>query len=293
MKAKDLVRVAYRVGTGEDVMAPPEDKERETRVAFDPKTAMIVVLVLSLLCGLMIAWTMSRPVQVHALPVKTKTETVGESTVASGSEGESFTDRGESGSGAPAGDATPASGESAEEMNTGSDAGPQEDASGEVVVEEMTVTVYVSGHVADPGLVELPVESRVAAAIELVGGMTEEADPNALNLARKLVDGEHIVVPAPGDEIPEEPAADTGAETPTEGTEGHGDSSSTSSGSLVNINTADLAELISLPGIGPAIGQRILDWRELNGEFTSIDELMEVSGIGPATFANIEALVTI
>ncbi|WP_182354037.1 helix-hairpin-helix domain-containing protein [Flaviflexus huanghaiensis] len=237
MKAKDLVRTAYRVGTGEDIMSPPEQGRRTARLAFDNRSAALTILVLALVAGLLVGWTLSRPVEVHALPAA-PTDTV----------------------------TLPA-----EE--------PQAPVPSPLPTEPSTVTVYVSGMVNNPGIVELPQGSRVALAVEQAGGMSAEADWNALNLARVLVDGEHVVVPAPGEEVPAaiEQAPEQAAE-PSSG--------------LVNINSAGPAELETLPGVGPAIAQKIIDWRETNGPFSTVEELMEVSGIGPATLANLRDHVT-
>lgn len=256
---KDLVRKAYRAGTGEDVMAPPDSEERSVRLAFDSRSAALVILVLSILCGLLVGWTASRPVEVHALTANPEQET------ATGPVAQTH-DPGELGS------------PQSEEPGTGAadtqQADPAPDPAG-------TVTVYVSGHVFEPGLVELSEGARVALAIEQVGGMTAEADMNALNLARVLTDGEHVVVPAPGETFPaqENPAS--------------GEAESGAPPRLINLNTASAADLETLPGVGPAIAQRILEWRELAGTFSSVDELMEVSGIGPATFQQLRDLVTV
>ena len=254
---KDLVRKAYRAGTGEDVLAPPDSDERSVRLAFDGRSAALVILVLSMLCGLLVGWTASRPVEVHALTSETSRQ---DST-------------------APVIEQEPTTGETLDPPQGGLEAGPE----AQPVAPALpgTVTVYVSGHVSAPGLVELPEGSRVALAIENVGGMTAEADMNALNLARVLADGEHIVVPAPGETLPAQEAPE--ADQPD----------SAEPAGLVNLNTASAAELETLPGVGPAIAERIMDWRELNGSFSSVDELMEVSGIGPSTFQRLRARVTV
>jgi competence protein ComEA len=139
------------------------------------------------------------------------------------------------------------------------------------------LVVAVSGEVREPGLVHLPPGARVADAIEAAGGLLPGADIDHLNLARKVTDGELIAVGIPPP--PGEPA----------GAAGDG----TGSGGLVNINTATLAELETLPGIGPALGQRIIDYRTEHGPFTSVGELRQVSGIGDARFAELESLVTV
>ncbi|RIQ12416.1 ComEA family DNA-binding protein [Jiangella rhizosphaerae] len=142
------------------------------------------------------------------------------------------------------------------------------------------IIVHVAGLVARPGVVELPSGSRVVDAIEAAGGATPDADLTPLNLARILADGEQVLVTAdpPAAAPPAPPAGSPGSATPSV---------------PVNLNTATAAELETLPGIGPALAGRILDWREQNGRFTSIDELREVSGIGEQRFAQLQPLVTL
>lgn len=143
------------------------------------------------------------------------------------------------------------------------------------------IVVHVAGLVARPGIVELPSGSRVVDAIEAAGGATPDADLTPINLARVLTDGEQVLVTAdpPPAAAPPPPAA--------------GDSATPTPSAPISLNTATAAELETLPGIGPALAGRILDWREQNGRFTSIDELREVSGIGEQRFAQLEPLVTL
>jgi competence protein ComEA len=141
--------------------------------------------------------------------------------------------------------------------------------------------VHVVGQVNNPGVVELPEGSRIVDAIEAAGGCTDEADLTAVNLARQVVDGEQVHVPLPGEAVP----------TPVSA--GGAVDGASSSGGLININTATSAELDTLPGIGPALAERILTWRADNGSFSSIDELTEVSGIGPAVFEKLRDQVTV
>jgi competence protein ComEA len=137
--------------------------------------------------------------------------------------------------------------------------------------------VHVLGAVARPGLVELGADARVVDAIAAAGGLTADADTARVNLARTVTDGEQLVVPKIGEVAPTVP--DTGGPM--------GEKSMT-----VNVNTADLAGLEELPGIGPALAQRIIDWRETNGGFSSIDDLGNVSGIGEKILAGLRDLVT-
>jgi len=134
--------------------------------------------------------------------------------------------------------------------------------------------VHVLGAVARPGLVELSAGARVVDAVAAAGGFTAEADPAGVNLARPVVDGEQLVVLALGQAPP--PA--------TGGASGGG---AASGDGLVHLNTADIAALDTLPRIGPALAQRIIDWREANGPFTSVDQLLEVAGIGDAVFSGL------
>jgi competence protein ComEA len=132
---------------------------------------------------------------------------------------------------------------------------------------------------------QLPLGSRVADAVDAAGGATAKADLSALNLARVLVDGEQVRVPAPGDPVqPGSPAAPGGT---------GGGRTGGSSGGPVSLNTADLAALDTLPGVGPVLAQRIVDWRTAHGRFTSVDELGEVSGIGEKLLAQLGPLVTL
>lgn len=150
------------------------------------------------------------------------------------------------------------------------------------------VTVHVVGQVRRPGIVTLDAGARVADAIEEVGGATGRADLDGVNLARLLVDGEQVVVPKPGESQP--PAgAPAAAGTPGGAPAG----GAPAAGGPVNLNTADLATLETLPGVGPVLAQRILDWRTEHGRFTAVEELGEVSGIGDKIYAQLAPEVTV
>ncbi|MDD2497150.1 MAG: helix-hairpin-helix domain-containing protein [Desulfitobacteriaceae bacterium] len=150
--------------------------------------------------------------------------------------------------------------------------------------EEKEVTVHVAGFVFNPGVFTFKEGSRVIDAVEKAQPKPE-ADLDALNLAKKLVDQERVVVPcrmeagsSPGIVIP---------------TGGQSDGQSASGGQTVNINTAGEAELETLPGIGPAKAKAIIQYREETGFFNSIEEIEEVPGIGPATFNNLKDKIMI
>jgi competence protein ComEA len=147
------------------------------------------------------------------------------------------------------------------------------------------VLVHVVGQVRRPGVVRLPAGSRVLDAVGAAGGAKPSADLNHLNLARVVTDGEQIVVPKPGELIPV--AGPSGAPGAGTGSAGGAPAGGGSAGGLVDLNTADAAALDALPGVGPVLSQRILDWRTQHGRFSSVDELGEVSGIGDKLLAQI------
>lgn len=183
----------------------------------------------------------------------------------------------ESGDGSEGGDGTGASSAQTSHSPTADDAPDAPDAQ-----PSQQLVVHVSGAVDAPGVVSLPSGSRVDDALEAAGGATAEADLSSINLARPLEDGEQIHVPVPGEEPPQ----------PAAGPAGDAVSGTGSTGSI-DLNTASAAELEELPGVGPAIAQRILEHREKNGPFTSVDGLLEVSGIGPATLEKIRERATV
>jgi competence protein ComEA len=149
---------------------------------------------------------------------------------------------------------------------------------GEVAETSATVVVAVVGQVVSPGLVTLPSGSRVADAIAAAGGLLPEADPAAVNLAAVVADGEQVAVGPPAVPPDGAPAGGTGA---------------AATGGLVDLNTAGVAELDALPGIGPVLAQRIVDHRGRQGPFRSVEELDDVPGIGPTTAAELAELVTV
>ncbi|MGI6755537.1 MAG: ComEA family DNA-binding protein [Atopobiaceae bacterium] len=141
--------------------------------------------------------------------------------------------------------------------------------------EEAYVVVDVGGCVTSPGVVTLTGEKpRVHDAIAAAGGLAEGADTARLNLAAPVSDGEKVYVPRVGEE------ADGASATSATSASSSGASSASASPSRVNINTASAAELQNLPGVGPSTAESIVKDREQNGPFSSVDDLMRVSGIG-------------
>lgn len=139
------------------------------------------------------------------------------------------------------------------------------------------LTVYISGAVVQPGVIKVNAGTRIIDVINTAGGLAQGADVGKLNLAQTVKDGMHIQVPgtkltsqiAPNDSIPK----------PVSG--------------KVNINTADKKELDSLPGIGPALAQRIVEYRQANGPFKELDDIKNVSGISDSKYSKLKDKITI
>lgn len=153
------------------------------------------------------------------------------------------------------------------------------------------IAVHVIGAVPRPGLYEFSEGARVQDAIDAAGGLLASANANGMNLAALLEDGQQLDVPY-GDGQAPDPFADT-VDLPGTNDSAQGDTADTTNTELININTASLEELDSLPGIGPTTAQKIIDYRDANGPFSVIEDIQNVSGIGPATFENIQDLITV
>jgi competence protein ComEA len=149
------------------------------------------------------------------------------------------------------------------------------------------IRVHLTGAVNAPGVYELPRGSILQDALNAAGGLKPSADSGRLNLAKPLNDGEQIVIPEAA--APGQPTFTPDARLPLPTTP----PDSAAPATLININTATQAELESLPEIGPATAQRILEYREANGPFNAVEDLLNVKGIGPATIEAIKPFVTI
>jgi competence protein ComEA len=177
------------------------------------------------------------------------------------------------------GSANPGSAEAGSANNGGGNAAALPAASGPAAAQ---VVVAVGGKVRKPGLVTLPPGSRVADALTAAGGPDPGVDVAMLNLARKVVDGELILVgvtPSPG--------VNTGPAAPAAG------GTAPAAGAPVNLNTATPADLDTLPGVGPVLAQRILDARDAQGGFKAVSDLRKVDGIGDARYEQLKDLVTV
>jgi competence protein ComEA len=168
---------------------------------------------------------------------------------------------------------------------------PSAPASSEVVV------VDVAGKVRHPGLYRLPAGARVDDAVRAAGGRLAGVDLSSLNLAARVVDGQQILVgirgAAPGGVVGGAPGGGGGVGGVVPSPSPGGSAPGGSAGTPVDLNSATLEQLETLPGVGPVLGQHILDWRTAHGRFTTVDQLDDVTGIGDVKFAALRPLVTV
>ena len=142
------------------------------------------------------------------------------------------------------------------------------------------VTIFISGEVNNPGVVTINSDKRLADAVNKLGGFTQDADLNKINLAMKIEDEKHYIIPKIGENI-ETSNDDNNLDIKGE------------ENNLVNINEADIKELDSLPGVGEATATKIINHRKENGKFKAIEEIKNVNGIGDKKYENIKDMITI
>lgn len=285
---QDFIRVAYS-GDHEQV-------ERPYRVAMGAKAALwggITLIALGLLVAawqLFIAGPESGRAQTGAKAATTRAQSLGMAKSAAVAASAQASARSPApASGAGSGEAGPAS--SAGSGSAGGPASAGGATSGGDTAGSGQIVVDVDGAVAHPGLYKLPPGSRVQAALAAAGGLSPQADAHRINRAAKLHDGQKLYVLSQGESAPPLAASSgqgcegqscTSADGGVAGSDAEGQG-------LVNINTANAAQLTQLPGIGPAIAQKIIDYRTANGPFTSVDDLTKVPGIGAAKLAQIKS----
>lgn len=277
---QDFIRVAYS-GDHEQV-------ERPYRVAMGAKAALWGGITLITLGLLIAAWQLfivgpeSGQAQAGAKAGTSHAQSLRTGVAAASAQASARSPASRSGGGV----AGPASSGGATASASGGSAAGGDGAagSGQIVVD-------VDGAVAHPGLYKLPPGSRVQAALAAAGGLSPQADAHRINRAAKLHDGQKLYVLSQGESAP--PQAASGGQS-CEGqsctsADGADAGSDTEGQGLVNINTANATQLTQLPGIGPAIAQKIIDYRTANGPFTSVDDLTKVPGIGAAKLAQIKS----
>ena len=168
------------------------------------------------------------------------------------------------------------------------------DNSGEKKIESSEIAVYISGEVKSPQVVKMKTGDRLVDAVEKCGGMTKDADLNAVNLALLLKDEAHYIIPKIGDtNISTQSSANASTSGEKTVNQSSGNNTSNSSNTKVNINTADKTALMSLPSIGEKTAQKIIDYRENVGKFNAKEDLKNVSGIGDKKYSKLEELITV
>lgn len=151
------------------------------------------------------------------------------------------------------------------------------------------IYVHIIGEIKYPGVYEMEAGDRVFQLVEKAGGVTENADISSINLSKKLVDGEKITIFAKKTSVVTGNLSSSGDLNNSS----FSTNTSTNSSNLININTASQKELEELPGIGPTLSQRIIEYREKNGYFQTIEDIKKVSGIGDKKFEAIKDLITV
>lgn len=157
------------------------------------------------------------------------------------------------------------------------------------------ITIYISGAVKSPKVVELDSEDRLMDGVMLCDGVSDDADMNKINMAMKVEDGGHYIIPKIGDETVNnnESTNYQNSETKNKDLSVSNNNNSSSDNNKININNASLAELDSLPGVGEITAQKIIDYREENTKFKSIEEIKNVKGIGENKFNNLKDYICI
>lgn len=168
----------------------------------------------------------------------------------------------------------------------------QATSSGMPDAQEDSITVYVTGAVNQPGVVSVAAGARVADAVNACGGLLPTADAEKINMAQAVKDGQQIRVPEKGAAKAAKNATAT-ASSSDNGKARASTDSDADAGELVNINTADEAELDKLPGVGPSTAQKIIEYRETEGQFASPEDIMKVKGIGKAKYEKMKDRITV
>jgi competence protein comEA helix-hairpin-helix repeat region len=167
------------------------------------------------------------------------------------------------------------------------------DNSGEKKIESSEIAVYISGEVKTPQVVRMKTGDRLVDAVEKCGGMTKDADLNAVNLALLLKDEAHYIIPKIGEVNITSAQSNTNTVSVGDREINQSLSNTESSNSKVNINTADKTTLMSLPSIGEKTAQKIIDYRENVGKFNTKEDLKNVSGIGDKKYSQLEEFITV
>lgn len=151
-------------------------------------------------------------------------------------------------------------------------------------INKKTITIFISGEVKNPGVVTIDSEKRLSDAVDKLGGTTEHADLNKINLATKLTDESHYIIPKIGDSI---------EDYSNEDIENNESNNLENKSNLININKASIEELDKLPGVGEATANKIVNYRDEKGKFNSIEDIKNVNGIGEKKYEELKNLISI
>ncbi|MDY5584536.1 MAG: helix-hairpin-helix domain-containing protein [Arcanobacterium sp.] len=282
-KLHHLRNRGFEAALGAD-LSVAADSAKRNRFAWDRKAFIgFLVLIFSLLLGLVVqSFLFQKTQQVQALPIKSATEngeTVSAELAGKEQQYNSLNGAGEN--------------KRFTETTTSQGEVPGERKNLQL---EGALVVYISGAVKEPGVVELPSGARVIDAIEAAGGLTESADQILVNLAQEVSDGQQIYVPAKGEDLQKLPVhlrklwAEDLSDDATSSTfqDNSNQRENATATGKVDLNQASPEQLQTVPGIGPATAKAIISWREEHGAFQSLNELMNIPGIGARTLAKIQ-----
>lgn len=149
-------------------------------------------------------------------------------------------------------------------------------------INNKVATIYISGEINSPGVVTIGIDKRLSDAVDKLGGLTKDADFNRINLAMKIEDEKHYIIPKIGEELEVNNEESSVVE-----------SVDNKDSNKININTATIQELDSLPGVGEATANKILNYRQENGKFKSIEEIKNVNGIGEKKYEDLKDTICI
>ncbi len=155
------------------------------------------------------------------------------------------------------------------------------------------IKIYIKGEIKKPGLYKIGADTRLVELIDIAGGVTENADTKRLNLAAILTDGTTVIIPATGSGEKIDPMIALTTQSGYQPEESKSSSPDKITSGTININKANASELMKIPGIGEATAQKIISYREKNGDFLAIEEIMNVSGIGEKKFESVKPYLAV
>lgn len=186
--------------------------------------------------------------------------------------------------------------EASREVNGGIE--KKENTSNDIIKNEdnKKITIYISGAVANPGVITIEADKRLDDAVQKVGGFTKDADLERINLAMKVEDSQHYIIPEKGDGSQlTDSKQDLKGDSQLVGSQSSDTMKSNTNGSSngkININLADQSQLETIPGVGPSTAKKIIDYREKEGKFSEVEDIKNISGIGDKKFENMQEYIS-